>query len=180
MALEASDLNDGSILQATRQVGGPNDTVKFVITLPSGREFTSEYFQNDRKREALHAWLPAVRQQVVGESEEAENEAKRAYFEKQAREKRDADMQPKPDLIVSADPLSFSHEPLVLPRSAELVPEDALSHAKRMVASALQSKGLALAAHVKASETLADAEKNLRRWTAVLHVLELPEADSQE
>lgn len=178
MALESSDLNDGSILQATRQIGGPNDTVKFSITLPSGREFTSEYFQNDRKREALHAWLPAVRQQVVGDSEEAENEAKRAYFERQALAKRQEAETPK---IIVPGPVEYvgpaQNESPTLEPVGSL---DALSHARRMVASALQAKGLALAAHVKASETLADAERNLRRWTAVLHVLESPEADSQE
>jgi hypothetical protein len=177
MALEGRDLNDGNILQATRQIGGPNDTVKFSITLPSGREFTSEYFQNDRKREALHAWLPAVRQQVVGDSEEAENEARRAFFEKQALEKRQA--AERSQLIVPG-PVEYvgpaqNESPTLEPVGSM----DALSHARRQVASALQSKGLALAAHVKASETLADAERNLRRWTQVLSVLESPEADPE-
>ncbi len=177
MSFEQSDLNDGTILQSTRQIAGPNDTVKFAITLPSGREFSSEFFQNDRKREALHSWLQVVRQQAVMESEEAEAAAKRAFFEKQALEKRQA--AERSQLIVPG-PVEYvgpaqNESPTLEPVGSM----DALSHARRQVASALQSKGLALAAHVKASETLADAERNLRRWTQVLAVLEAPEASPE-
>lgn len=174
MSLEASDLNDGAILQATRQIGGANDTVKFVITLPSGREFSSEYFQNERKREALHSWLSAVRQQVVFESEEAEAAAKRAYFEKQALEKRDLAMQPGPVVYVPPETSTRPSNGIALPAPSE---EDALSHAKRMVASALQAKGLAMAAHTNAAAALGEADKNLKRWTQVLSVLEQPETE---
>lgn len=172
MTLEASDLNDGAILQSTRQVAGTNDTVKFIITLPSGREFSSEYFQNERKREALHGWLQAVRQQVVFESEESEAAARRAFFEKQALEKRQQSELIVPVQSQPAEPPRSSG--IVDPRVQEL---DALAHAKRMLASAAQRRGAAAAAHAAATTELGEAERNLSKWGRILAALEAPESE---
>lgn len=68
MALEASDLNDGTILQQTKQITDPKGNIQFNITLPSGRLLKSEFMRKDDAREALKKWLEVVKEQAVADS----------------------------------------------------------------------------------------------------------------
>lgn len=70
MALEASDLNDGTILQQTKQAKDARGNIQFSITLPMGKELRSEFVQPDKAREALKLWLDVVKEQAIAEAKE--------------------------------------------------------------------------------------------------------------
>lgn len=78
MALELSDLNDGAILTSTRMVTNEQGHVQFSILLPSGRKIHSEWIPDDKKREALQAWLSAVKDAALADAEEEHAKSRRA------------------------------------------------------------------------------------------------------
>lgn len=96
MALEASDLNDGTILQQTRQNTDVKGNIQFEITLPSGRLLKSEYINKDNARKALFAWIESVKEQAVVDSnaERLERVAKSMRPDKMDIERRPGDDQP--------------------------------------------------------------------------------------
>jgi hypothetical protein len=96
MALEASDLNDGTILQQTRQNTDARGNIQFEITLPSGRLLKSEFINKDNARKALFAWIESVKEQAVADSnaERLERAAKSRRPEKMDIERRPGDDQP--------------------------------------------------------------------------------------
>lgn len=96
MALEASDLNDGTILQQTRQNTDARGNIQFEITLPSGRLLKSEFINKDNARKALFAWIESVKEQAVADSnaERLERAAKSKRAGKMDIERRPGDDQP--------------------------------------------------------------------------------------
>jgi hypothetical protein len=70
MALEAADLNDGAILQQTKQNRDMRGNVQFEIVLPMGKVLTSEFINPDNAREALKKWLEVVKEQAIAEAKE--------------------------------------------------------------------------------------------------------------
>lgn len=77
MALEAADIQDSTIMGMSKQETNDTGRMKFIAALPSGRELSSEFFDPGRKRDALLAWLPAVRSAILADDEEARAQAKR-------------------------------------------------------------------------------------------------------
>lgn len=77
MALEAADIQDSAIMAMSRQETNDAGKLKFIASLPSGRELTSEFFDPGRKRDALLAWLPAVRSAILSDDEENRAQAKK-------------------------------------------------------------------------------------------------------
>lgn len=76
MALEASDLSDGAILDKTQQFSNGNGQVQFKIMLPSGRQLESEWIKDDLKKKAMVAWLDVVKAEAVADSDLARMEAR--------------------------------------------------------------------------------------------------------
>lgn len=70
MALEAADLNDGQILQATKQNVDARGNIQFSISLPMGKELKSEFISPDNARQALKTWLEVVKEQAIAEAKE--------------------------------------------------------------------------------------------------------------
>jgi hypothetical protein len=111
MALESSDLSDGSILESTQQFQNGNGQVQFKIVLPSGRELESEWLQPDMKKKAMVAWLDVVKQQAMEDADQARAEAR----EQAMKERRNAALQeqkPTPDI-------GFTDSPTVAPSTIQ-------------------------------------------------------------
>lgn len=70
MALEAADMNDGTILQATKQTKDDRGNIQFSISLPMGKELKSEFISPDNARQALKTWLEVVKEQAIAEAKE--------------------------------------------------------------------------------------------------------------
>lgn len=68
MALESSDLNDGQILQQTKQVEDARGSIQFSIVLPSGRTLKSEFMSRDNARAGMRKWLDVVKEQAIADS----------------------------------------------------------------------------------------------------------------
>lgn len=69
--LEAADINDDQILNATRQNSNPkNGAIQFEYTFPDGHVLTSEWIAPDNRRRALFAWVEAVRSQMVDHAQQ--------------------------------------------------------------------------------------------------------------
>lgn len=81
MALEAADIQDSAIMAMSKQETNDAGKMKFIAALPSGRELSSEFFYPGRKRDALLAWLPAVRSAILADDEEARAQARRKTLE---------------------------------------------------------------------------------------------------
>ncbi len=146
-AVQASDVNDGDLLNATRTVD-LGSGYKFEIILPSGRVLESAPVGNDYpKRDAILQWLDAVRNSIVEDSANA------------ARAARDAHL---------SEPLSgpgaSDASPANLPGTAsiaETIPDRQFSDPVEYARSQL------LAASKRLSELTA-AERDVERWRRVL------------
>jgi hypothetical protein len=68
MALEHSDLNDGAILQQTRQIQDDKGHIQFAFKLPSGRDLKSEFMRKEDARTGIKKWLEVVKEQAVADS----------------------------------------------------------------------------------------------------------------
>ena len=85
--LEPSDVNDGAILNGTRQEAGPGESTRFRITLPSGREVVSEWIAPENIKKALLMWCETIRQQVAADANASQELAKeRARMAKRVKE----------------------------------------------------------------------------------------------
>lgn len=181
MALEASDLNDGTILQQTRQNTDARGNIQFEITLPSGRLLKSEFINKDNARKALFAWIESVKEQAVADSnaERLERAAKSRRPEKMDIERKPGDDQPlfraggarvediKPGPIVPKETMepAFSpnpdSQPKVIIPTVSGVMVDPLEFAKAQYD--IQAKRVA---------ELKDAERKLWQWTVIIETLE--------
>ncbi len=180
MALESSDLNDGQILQQTKQRTDPKGNIQFVIKLPSGRDLTSEWIQKDNVRTAMKTWLEVVKEQAVADSnaERLERAAKsRRASGKMDIERRPGDDQPLfraggaretvGELMAAEDatpppaPKTAKIEIVDAPRPDENAEIDPLEFAYRQQHFYQQK--------VKALQI---AEKKLRQWSIIVEQLE--------
>lgn len=78
MSESDAHIQDSDILEMTGQeVNKAKTHIRFVATLPSGRQLSSEWLDPGRKREAMLKWLEAVRANIAADEEEARLRAKR-------------------------------------------------------------------------------------------------------
>lgn len=73
--VEAGDINDTQILNATTQRKDARGLTQFLFKLPSGVEINSEWIPDDHLKQALRLWVDAVRSRIV-EDAAAERRAK--------------------------------------------------------------------------------------------------------
>lgn len=88
MALEGRDINDGDIIGQTRQVANDKGHIQFQIDLPSGREVTSEWLNEDNRKKALLPWVEAVKREMVTDAEEVRAQARRSSQEAEKARQR--------------------------------------------------------------------------------------------
>lgn len=194
MALETSDLNDGQILQQTKQVTDARGSIQFSIQLPSGRLLTSEFMSKDNARAGMRKWLEVVKEQAVADSnaERLERAAKsRRASGKMDIERRPGDDQPLfraggarvddtkpyvPDYVdqsspnTDSSPLSPEQE-----RNKEAL-ERVLEHAKQLDTDTelypLEFAKKQLKRYADRVDALRAAEKAFRQWSIIVNALE--------
>lgn len=119
-AIQAADINDGDILNGTQTIEVGNG-YKFAIALPSGRVLESAPVSSDYpKRDAILAWLGAVRDSIVEDGANAAMAARDAHIaEARARDLaepvRGGQAQPiqqVPSGGYSADPVEYAKQQL--------------------------------------------------------------------
>lgn len=195
MALEASDLNDGTILQQTKQNTDARGSVQFEIILPSGRKLTSEFIARDNAKKALYSWIETVKEQAVADSNaerlERAAKARRAAVGKMDIERKPGDDQPLfragGARVEDQKPNVESIEIVDSPRPDEnaLTPQQektaqaltrVLEHARQLDAPA-EVDPLAFAKaqrdlYSRKVEELKKAERKLWQWTTIVETLE--------
>lgn len=178
--IESSDLNDSDILEQTSQLNDGKGNIKFKITLPSGRELSSEWISPDHRRTAIHAWLEAVKAQAVADSE-AEEAERNARLRRKAAESKPVDegvanaIFGGPVSRAVDEPRASEPSPsrLIIPPEARQAPvsnvsvpadgePDAMEYVKRRV--------------TQANAALVRASVELRRWQTILSELSKEEA----
>jgi len=124
-AVQAVDINDGDLLNATRTIELGNG-YKFEITLPSGRVLESAPVGSDYpKRDAIMQWLGAVRESIVEDAANAARATRDAHLaESRARDLagppdpaqrsagNETPVQRGPALPASADPVEYAKQQL--------------------------------------------------------------------
>lgn len=151
MTLESSDIQDSEIMGMSRQETNDKGRIKFLATLPSGRELSSEFFDPGKKREALLAWLPAVRGAILSDDEETRLAAKKtAALAQQGADKPAA-------------------KPVVVDARGELLEKtpDPADYVKRMVDSSQRDVDWAQNGVDDYTTRLESAQKALHAWKTV-------------
>lgn len=172
MALESKDFDDQSIMRATQQENGANDTFRLKITMPlSGREVTSEWVRQDKRKEALFAWVNAVRVEAQADIAEYERERKEKALKERAKQSSIVDSAGVP---VSSTPLAAvaPSGPAALPApfSSSLTnPDDYIAdQLKRAMIREAETCDAALAAQ----RAHGDAIANLAKWQKLANALQ--------
>lgn len=143
--VQASDLNDGDLLAATSTIDLGGGSYKFSINLPSGRNLESAPVGPDYpKRDATFQWLDAVRSAVVGDAEQAAEEAYSA-----ARQREPIDV-----------PTTGAVNSEFAGNVARANPSDPVEYAKQQLRAALERL-----------EALGMAEADVERWQKVVSAL---------
>lgn len=192
MALEAADLNDGTILQQTKQTTDARGNIQFSIELPSGRTLKSEYISKDNARKALVAWLEVVKQQAVADSNE-ERLARARKSQNHGQQKMDIERKPGDDQPLFRAGGARVDEPTYSANDAGTAEKqlDAMSsgnpYRDAMVNPALQNipkqddspelDPLEFARqqrkiYAERVAILKDAERKLRKWSVIVETLE--------
>jgi len=189
MALEASDLNDGAILQQTRQITDERGNIQFAIKLPSGRDLKSEFMRKEDARAGIKKWLEVVKEQAVADSDaERLERAAKARRGNMDLERRPGDDQPlfrAGGARGAIDEETGLEKPLPAKVPTETTPaqqqtqkalERVLEHAKQLdqptqvdpLEFAKQQRDI----YAKQVEALLLAQKKLRQWTIIVENLE--------
>lgn len=182
MALEASDLNDGQILQQTKQRTDPKGNIQFVIKLPSGRDLTSEWIQKDNVRAAMKTWLEVVKEQAVADSnaERLERAAKsRRASGKMDIERRPGDDQPlfraggaRETPTYEANDTGTAEQQLEQMKPAKVEIVDAPRPDENAEADPLEFAYRQQHFYQQKVKALQSAEKRLRQWSIIVEQLE--------
>lgn len=172
MAMEGKDFDDKAIMAATRQEVGNNDSFRLSITMPlSGRSVTSEWIRQDKRREALFAWVNTIRNEAASDIADYEVERKAKAMAERAKTQ-------SPSLIgQDGSALTTAESSIAVPQSSDVRP--ARSTGSSSAASVVSDPDAyigdqlkrALIREVEASDALAratqehaDAVKNLEKW----------------
>lgn len=144
-----ADISDGEILGKTITTDLGGGSYKFSITLPSGRPLESAPVGSDySKRDASYQWVAAVTSAMLGDYEQAADDAARA-----ARLSEPLDI--PPDEPVRSSPAPRSSVGHSSPPSA-----DPVEYAKHQLAGALGRLS-----------ALSSAEADVERWQKVVNAL---------
>lgn len=163
------DWDDKKVMSLTTMEAGGDDRFRLKITLPtSGREVTSEWIRKDKRREALFAWVAAVKAEVEMDIQNQEVERKEQASIARAQQSRlvgsDGAAMPAVStatLVPAGVATSAPAATAVSPASLSSNPDDYISdQLKRALIREAETADAAKAAQ-RAHE---DAVANLAKW----------------
>lgn len=157
--------------------------IRFACELPSGRKLHSEWLDPGKRREAVQAWLGAVRSEIVADESEARLRAK-AKAALAAAEQQESIHQPT---VHSAAPPASSSMPARPITTAERASSSAPSvpslstdpnvFVRQAVVAAEQAVAYWRAESAKAIAELQAAEAALKKWRAIALSLGVPTSE---
>ena len=148
-------IQDNDILKMSRQeTNDAGNRIRFVATLPSGRDLHSEWLDPGKRREAVQAWLGAVRAEIVADEEEARLQARKAAL--MARAQQDTAREPQPTAPSVAIPASTSNQ----------TAERLSTPVARGLSSAPSAPSLSTDPNVFVRQAVAEADKRVAYWRA--------------
>jgi hypothetical protein len=157
--LEAGDINDNQILNATVQRTDARGLTQLRVNLPSGRLLCSEWITEDNKKPALRKWVEVVREQIVAD----------------ATAQRRAKAQQSTPASTGTAPSSASSTPSTVTAAADSLPSagpDPLEMAKAQVAR-LDSVSKVLHNQIRDwTSKWTEAQLEMKRWQKVVDTLE--------
>lgn len=82
--IEAQEISDKQVMNATKvEAQAASGRIRFITTLPSGRELSSEWIKESNKTQGVLKWCEAVRGAIVGDAEEEAAKTRRRLREQQ-------------------------------------------------------------------------------------------------
>jgi hypothetical protein len=163
-------IQDAEILKMSKQeTNDAGNRIRFLATLPSGREIHSEWLDPGQRREAMKAWLAAVRAEIVRDEEEVHLKAKRARMEAMADGSESLDSAPPAEQASNAPihrvvPSTTAGRSLP---SVSTVMSDPALFIKQAVAQAEQNVSYWRAEATKATAEWQAAEAALKKWRGI-------------
>lgn len=193
--LEAADLNDNTILEQTKQETDAKGHIRFKITLPDGHLLTSDWFSVEQKTtQLLIKWTESVKGQVQAREKDKQEELNALLRRQKADKDQEGQAQQAAEMgiivptgtlqgtaqvdasaarTMSINPsLQTSGRVATIPSPAGVL--DPVKMAKQELVSAMQEVQ-------SLRPSLADAERRVAQWKAVLTALagiELPRESS--
>lgn len=173
MGLEARDLSDGPLMEATRIVQNDRGALQFSITLPSGRELVSEWVAEDKRREARDPWLSTIRQEMIADADAVREQARKA---RQAQAVAQMVTAPTPALVLPTGQPSHTtptipSTPLTSSSTAAGVSSGVSANPDDFIRQSLQQaqKDVTYWQQVAAGAATEwqKAQQNLEKWTAL-------------
>ena len=167
MTLEASDVNDGAILQQTRQETAGNGAVRFSIDMPDGTPLQSEWISPEHRSKALMAWCETVRGQVASRAQAAAQAAAQVAREAALKAARSRMVE-----VVDTPPPGRPHF------TAHGQVQDPLEHARSQLYLLEREVEHWEAEHGDAARKLNNARKARDKWAKIVEALSTNEEDS--
>lgn len=85
MSENDAHIQDSQILAMSKQEANERGMLRFLATLPSGREVATGWFDPGKKREMMQTWLAGVRAELVKDEEEAKAAMRRRLSQQDAQ-----------------------------------------------------------------------------------------------
>lgn len=180
--VETSDMNDGDILAKTTQIPCGKGGSQFKYILPDGHPITSECVSQEQKKQALHAWVDAVKGAAVArvKSEREELAARIRRQKADAAAANEAQNAEAMGLIVPAGTAAASQTPVQQTNSGaapsvELVRQTGAPSSTDPVAMAKAELVRAAMEVQELQPRLVAAQQRVAQWQAVLGALQAVE-----
>lgn len=154
-AVQASDINDGEIINKTQQETDDKGRMRFHYVLPDGSPLSSDWVMPDLVRSARWQWVEAVKGAIVGQAQRAVDVTMSA-----ARAK----LFDLPGIEIAA-PKGYTEVSSSSPR------QDPVEYARACMIAATEEADKWGRIEVEASNKKAAAEAAANRWSKVLVVL---------
>lgn len=165
-SIEATDINDGWIIDKTARIDCGNGQMKFQITLPNGDPFECSPFRIDAQREMIRVWMGAVRQAIMERGQIAAEASREAALRARQQE------QLQGAGILVADAVPTAAEAKLLAGAVKGPPADP-AIADRLIREMKKPPETAADMDIKQVKwELARALANVAYWRAFLESLE--------
>lgn len=170
-AIQGSDINDGDIINLTRQETNDKGQVRFYYPMPDGTPLMSEWVQDEHVKAARRQWVEAVRQQLVASAQRATDAAMSSIREKQMQE-HSLDI---PEMVrENTTTAGHAASPDRKPDGLGLRNTDPVEHARACLVKATEEAEYWAQEELKAAQKKYAAETAASKWTRVIAVLNAP------
>lgn len=163
-SIEASDINDGDIINQTQSLDCGNGMMKYSITLPGGAPLECTPFLIERRRDMSKVWIATVRQQIV-ERAGAAAETSRAAALRARREKQMAGAGIQVAGQIPTPEEARMLAAAVIAKPADPAIADEIVRERRVAKQAVREVEQAAEPEDYAAAQLAKAEAELDHWT---------------